>query len=70
MAVVATTSALFASPAREFTFFSRKLQFMPMILLWRLGSGQKVVDSFKEKTSISVNLVSAGDAVEMLTKLN
>lgn len=71
VAVVATTSVLFASPAKESSPSS-----VEQITVYAYdtfcgdwGPGQKVVDSFKEKTGISVNLVSAGDAVEMLTKV-
>lgn len=33
------------------------------------GPGQKIVESFEKKTGVKINLVSAGDAIEMLTKV-
>lgn len=71
VAFFATTLALFASGSKE---NSQNLSNEITVYSYDAfcgdwGPGQKIVDSFKEKTGISVNLVSAGDAIEMLTKV-
>ncbi|MGD1817236.1 MAG: thiamine ABC transporter substrate-binding protein [Pleomorphochaeta sp.] len=71
VALIATTSTLFAAGAKETsdTAVSNEITVYAYDAFcgdW--GPGQKVVEAFKEKTGIDVNLVSAGDAIEMLTK--
>ncbi len=71
VALIATTSTLFAAGAKETsdTTVSNEITVYAYDAFcgdW--GPGQKVVEAFKEKTGIDVNLVSAGDAIEMLTK--
>ena len=71
VALIATTSTLFAAGAKETsdTEVSNEITVYAYDAFcgdW--GPGQKVVEAFKEKTGIDVNLVSAGDAIEMLTK--
>jgi len=71
VAFFATTLALFASGAKEISpSISNEITVYAYDAFcgdW--GPGAKVVQSFKEKTGIDVNLVSAGDAIEMLTKV-
>lgn len=70
VALFATTLALFASGTKE----NSPIQSNEITVYaydafcgdW--GPGQKVVEAFEAKTGISVNLISAGDAIEMLTK--
>ncbi|MGD1821586.1 MAG: thiamine ABC transporter substrate-binding protein [Pleomorphochaeta sp.] len=71
VAFVATTSTLFAAGAKETeeTVNPNEITVYAYDAFcgdW--GPGQKVVETFEEKTGITVNLVSAGDAIEMLTK--
>jgi len=71
VAFVATTSNLFASGAKEESIdvSSNEITVYAYDAFcgdW--GPGQKVVEAFETKTGIKVDLVSAGDAIEMLTK--
>ncbi len=71
VAFVASTTALFASGTKEESLSEQSNELVVYAydaFCGDWGPGQKVVSAFKEKTGIEVNLVSAGDAIEMLTK--
>ncbi len=70
VALLATTLALFASGTKENSQVSSNeiTVYAYDAFCGDWGPGQKVVTAFEEKTGVSVNLISAGDAIEMLTK--
>lgn len=71
VALFATTLALSASGTKENsqTMSNEITVYAYDAFCGDWGPGQKVVEAFQEKTGITVNLISSGDAIEMLTKV-